>query len=144
QRRRAPWQSRRWRRPDWTATPSTTKTWKRRSSEAGDGGRRRAIGSAAGREGLVVVLLRSVARARLASQVIRRLRRAGVTDARYDATAFSVRFTSDGDDVPTVLPLDGLLAPSRQGRRSRLDGFVAGLLRTRGLPVDFAEARPLL
>ena len=89
-------------------------------------------------------LLRRVARARLASQVIRRLRRAGVAGARYDARAFSIRFTADGDDVPTVLPLDGLLALSRQDRRSRLDGFVAGLLRTRGLPVDFAEARPLL
>jgi hypothetical protein len=92
-------------------------------------------------------LVRRVARARLGSQVIRRLRQAGVGDARYDATAFTVRFTADGDDVPTVLPLDGLLARrsgSRRERRAQVDSFVSGFLRTPGLPGTWAEVRPLL
>jgi len=94
-----------------------------------------------------VGLLRRVARARLASQVIRRLRRAGVRDARYHAATFSVRFTAEGDAVPTVLELDGLLADSsggRQERRARVDRFVAGFLRTPGLPRDWQDVRPLL
>ena len=48
-------------------------------------------------------LLRRFARARLASQVIRRLRRSGVTDARYDARAFTVRFTLAGDPGTPVV-----------------------------------------
>ncbi len=91
--------------------------------------------------------LHRIARARLASQVIRRLRRAGMTDARYDAAAFSVRFTADGDDVPTVMQLGGLLADrsgSRRERRARTDRFVAGFLRTPGVPPDWNTARPLL
>jgi hypothetical protein len=90
---------------------------------------------------------RRVARARLASQVIRRLRRAGVRDARYDAAAFTVRFTADGDDVPTVLPLDGLLtrrSGGRRERRSQIESFVSGFLRAPGLPGDWDEVRPLL
>ena len=66
-----------------------------------------------------MALLRRVARARLASQVIRRLRRAGVSDARYDAGTFSVRFTAAGDDVPTVMELDGLVSEWTTGRRKR-------------------------
>ena len=91
--------------------------------------------------------MRRVARARLASQVIRRLRRAGVRDVRYHAATFSVRFTADGEAVPTVLELDGLLADrsgGRRERRARVDRFVAGLLRTPGLPGDWSEARSLL
>jgi hypothetical protein len=91
--------------------------------------------------------LHRIARARLASQVIRRLRHAGVTNARYDAAAFSVRFTPDGDDVPTIMQLGGLLADrsgSRRQRRARTDRFVAGFLRTPGVPRDWDAARPLL
>lgn len=89
-------------------------------------------------------LFQRAARARLASQVIKRLRRAGVADARYHSATFSVRFTPAGDDVPTVLQLDGLLSPRPGDRRERVDRFVAGFLRHPGLPATWAEARPLL
>ena len=91
--------------------------------------------------------MRRVARARLASQVIRRLRRAGARDVRYHAATFSVRFTADGDAVPSVLELDGLLADRSGGRRerqARVERFVAGFLRTPGLPAGWQEARSLL
>lgn len=90
-------------------------------------------------------LLHRIARARLASQVIRRLRRAGVSDARYQSAAFSVRFTRPGADEPTILPLETLLGPRRQkGRRARLDRFVSGYLDAPGLPTDWATVKPLL
>lgn len=89
-------------------------------------------------------LLRRVARARLAGRVIRRLRRAGITDARYDPHGFQVRFTAAGDDVPTILELAPLLAGRGKGRRQRVDRFVAGLRSAHGLPRTWAEARPLL
>ncbi|MEU7905150.1 hypothetical protein [Actinoplanes sp. NPDC049118] len=89
-------------------------------------------------------LIRRAARARLASQVIRRLRRAGIADARYHSATFSVRFTAAGDDVPTVLRLDSLLAQRGRVRRERIDRFVAGLLRAPGLPASWDAARPLL
>ncbi|MEV4707080.1 hypothetical protein [Actinoplanes sp. NPDC049316] len=82
-------------------------------------------------------LFRSVARARLASQVIRRLRRAGVPDARYHRSTFSVHATRPGDGEPSVLRLDEV-------RRGRVAEFVAGFLRAPGLPATWAEARPLL
>ena len=94
-----------------------------------------------------VGLVRRATRARLASQVIRRLRRAGVTDARYHAATFTVRFTAAGDAEPTVLELGSLLADrsgSRRKRRARVDRFVAGFLRTPGLPPAWADARPLV
>jgi hypothetical protein len=94
-----------------------------------------------------VGLLRRVARVRLASQVIRRLRRAGVADARYHAATFSVRFVPRGEAVPTVLELHGLLADrsgSRRERRARTDHFVAGFLRTPGVPTQWTQAKPLL
>jgi hypothetical protein len=171
--------------------------------------------SGAGR-GIAVGLMRGVARARIANQVIRRLRRAGVRDARYDAATFTVRFLpkragdrespQDAENphaveasrdqtnvphqrhervpedqvkqarqadqtgraeqprdpvkqaqagpaeqaepvVPTVLELAGLLADrsgSRRERRRRVDRFVAGFLRTPGLPDDWDHACPLL
>lgn len=89
-------------------------------------------------------LFRRVARARLASLVIRRLRRAGFADARYHSGTFSVSFTPEGADVPSVLQLDGLLAQRSRGRRRRVDRFVAGFLRNPGLPADWHAARPLL
>jgi hypothetical protein len=94
-----------------------------------------------------VVRVRRIARARLASQVIRRLRRAGMTDVRYDARTFSVRFIAAGDDVPTVMELDGLGSGpriSRRKRRARLDRFVAGFLRTTAVPADWTIASRLL
>ena len=92
-------------------------------------------------------LLRGIARARLASQVIRRLRRAGVTGARYDAVTFAVRFTVAGDAVPTVLELQSLLSDrsgSRRERRARRQRFVAGFVRTPGMPPAWHDAKPLL
>jgi hypothetical protein len=94
-----------------------------------------------------VGLLRRVARARVASQVIRRLRRAGVGDARYDSDTFSVRFAAAGDGAPTVVELAGLLADrsgGRRERRARVDRFVTGFLRTPGVPDDWRQACPLL
>jgi hypothetical protein len=94
-----------------------------------------------------VGLLRGLARARLASRVIRRLRRAGATDARYHAPTFSVRFTAAGDAVPTIVELDGLLSDRSGGRRARQERqerFVAGFLRTPELPPAWPEAGPLL
>lgn len=94
-----------------------------------------------------MALLRRLARVRLASKVIRRLRRAGIADARYDARAFAVRFTPAGQDVPTVIELGDLLADrsgGRRERRARIDRFVAGFLRTPGAPADWNTARPLL
>ena len=89
-------------------------------------------------------LIRSIARARLAGQVIRRLRRAGFPDARYDARGFRIRFTADGDETPTILELAPLLAARGGRRREQVDRFVAGLVRAPRLPLDWAEARPLL
>ncbi|AGL15045.1 hypothetical protein [Actinoplanes sp. N902-109] len=77
------------------------------------------------------------ARARLASRVIKRLRRAGMTDARYHSASFTVRFTRPGDDEPSVVRLTGV-------RRKQVTQFIAGLLRAPGLPATWAEARPLL
>src|SRR4029453_10113652 len=97
--------------------------------------------------GCVVGLVRSFARARLASQVIRRLRRSGVGDARYDARAFAVRFTTDSYDLPTVLPLDVLFAERVRGRRARrhqVERFVAGSGRAPGLPGAWAQGGPVL
>jgi hypothetical protein len=91
-----------------------------------------------------VGLLRRIARARLAGQLIRRLRRAGFTDARYDARGFRVRFTADGDETPTILELAPLLAARGGRRRDQVDRFVAGLVTTNRMPLEWAEAQPLL
>ena len=95
---------------------------------------------------MTVGLLHRIARARLASQVIRRLRQAGVTDARYQSVAFAVRFTRPGADKPTVLPLDPLLAVAkrRRGRRARVSTFVTGYLAEPALPDSWDEVRPML
>ena len=92
-------------------------------------------------------LLRRVARARLAAQVIRRLRRAGITDARYHTRDFEIRFSTAGEDVPTIVQLEPLLAARGRGRRerrARLDAFVAGFLHTPGMPTQWEQAAPLL
>ncbi|WP_430782216.1 hypothetical protein [Actinoplanes sp. G11-F43] len=81
-------------------------------------------------------LLRRIARARLAGRMLRRLRRAGVTDARYLSRPFEIRFTAPGDAEPTILPL----APFLSGRRTP-DDLIAELLR---VPVSWREAAPLL
>src|SRR4051812_7587337 len=85
--------------------------------------------------------MRRVGRARLASQVIKRLRHAGIQDARYDAKAFAVRFTAGSDDVPTVVPLDAL--PVKHSRRQR-DLFVDGFLHAPGMPDRWEDVRSLL
>lgn len=84
-------------------------------------------------------LWQRVARARLAGQVIRRLRSVGVSDVAYDARTFSVRFLPVGHVGPAVLQLDNLAAELSGGRRERrlqvsrfVDGFV-------GIPVPPAE-----
>lgn len=87
-------------------------------------------------------LLQRVRRARLAGQVIRRLHRSGLSDARYDARGFRVRFTADGDE--SILELTPLLAERRGRRREQVDRFVAGLVTTPRLPRAWAEVRPLL
>jgi hypothetical protein len=92
-----------------------------------------------------VGLWRSFARARLASQVIRRLRRSGATEVRYRARDFAVRFSHRGE--PAVMPLDALLATRagrRRDRRAAVDRFVAGFLVRPGLPRRWADVRPLL
>jgi hypothetical protein len=86
--------------------------------------------------------MRRVARARLASQVMRRLRRAGATDVRYHAATFAVSWVVGDQAVPSVLQLDGLLA-ARPGRAAK-DRFVAGILRTPGIPTAWPEVSPLL
>jgi hypothetical protein len=90
---------------------------------------------------------RRVARARLASQVLRRLRRAGVRNARYDWRTFSVQFTPSGHEVPLVLELSGLLADRsgrRRDRRARRNQFVDGFLRSPGVPEAWDQACPRL
>ena len=96
-------------------------------------------------------LLRRVARARLASRVIRQLRYAGVTDAGYDSAAFAVRFRQNGPDGPVVLWLDNLLAElprSRRQRRERVARFVHGFIQIPDLPAQWDEVcsrlRPVL
>jgi hypothetical protein len=88
-----------------------------------------------------VGLLGRLRRARLAARVLRRLRRAGLTDPRYDARAFQVRFTAPGDDVPTIIELGPLLATPG---RHRVDHYVAGLLLAPGLPHTWDAVQPLL
>jgi len=82
-----------------------------------------------------VGLLRRIARARLAGRVLRHLRRAGISGARYHSAAFEVRFTVPGDAEPTIVPLTPLIG------RKDLGVFLAGLLR---VPATWAEAAPLL
>jgi hypothetical protein len=81
-------------------------------------------------------------RVRLAHRVIRRLRRAGARDVRYDARSFTVRYRAPGSEELAVLQLRPLL--NRRIRRRQLTLFVAGLLRTPGLPADWPAAAPLL
>ncbi|GAA1606990.1 hypothetical protein [Actinoplanes couchii] len=85
---------------------------------------------------MAVGLLRRIARARLAGRMLRRLRRAGVTDARYLSRPFEVRFTAPGDSEPTILPL----APFLAGQRS-LDDLIGELLR---VPPVWGDAAPML
>ncbi|BCY06209.1 hypothetical protein [Actinoplanes sp. L3-i22] len=85
-------------------------------------------------------LFHRVARARLASRVLRRLRRAGGTGARYHSAAFEVRFTRPGEDEPIILPLGPLLGRKRRELREYLNG----ILRTGNLPEDWAKAAPML
>lgn len=83
-----------------------------------------------------VGLLRRIARARLAGRVLRRLRRAGVRDARYHAKRREIRFTVPGEDEPTIVPLAPLL-----GRRGAVRDLITELLRE---PPGWDEAAPML
>ncbi len=85
-------------------------------------------------------LFRRAARARLAHRVIRRLRRAGIPGARYSASGFEVWFNVPGDVETSIVPL----APLLGRRRRELDEYLAGVLRTRNLPADWADAAPML
>ena len=87
-------------------------------------------------------LLRRIARARLASQVIRRLRRSGVADAKYDTRTFTIRFAAG--DTATVVPLDALVIDRKQKRRRQIEKFVAGYLVAGGLPKDWQQVCPML
>ena len=92
-------------------------------------------------------LLQRVARARLASRVIRQLRSAGVSDVGYDAGTFSVRFTPVGHDGPAILRLENLLAGldgGRRHRRTQIARFVDGFVRLPELPHTWDEICPRL
>ncbi|HEY4375602.1 MAG TPA: hypothetical protein VGM93_00515 [Acidimicrobiales bacterium] len=115
----------------------------------------------------MVGLLQRLRRARLASRVLKRLRRAGLADSHYDARTFQIRFVTPSEaapseaapseaapgevapgevapgdgNVPTIIELAPLLATP--GRR-RLDEYVAGLLLTPELPHSWSEVKPLL
>src|SRR4051812_10322157 len=121
----------------WTWTSSTTMISKPES-----------FGEPSGRtrpeRGVGLSLAGRVARARLAGQVIRRLRRAGLTDVRYDARSFQVRFTAGGDEESTIIELGPLLATAGKKRREQVGRFVAGLLLAPGLPQDWFQVQPLL
>lgn len=92
-------------------------------------------------------LLQRVARARLASRVIRRLRSAGVSDAGYDAATFSVRFRPVGRASPAVMHLDNLLAElggRRRERRAQIARFVDGFARVPEVPTEWQHVCPRL
>lgn len=92
-------------------------------------------------------LLQRVARARLASQVIRRLRSVGVSGAGYDASTFSVRFHPPDLPGPVVLQLDNLLAElagGRKRRRTQVARFVDGFLQVPDLPFAWEQVCPRL
>jgi hypothetical protein len=91
-----------------------------------------------------VGLLRRFARGRLAGQVIRRLRRAGLAEIRYDARLFQVRFTAAVDEMPTIIELAPLFATPGKSRKAQVDRYVAGLLLAPGLPQSWPEVKPLL
>ena len=67
-----------------------------------------------------------------------------MSHVRYDSHGFQVRFTADGDDVPTILELAPLLADRGRRRREQIDQFVASLTSVAGVPRTWAQARPLL
>lgn len=83
-------------------------------------------------------LLRRLARARLASRAVRRLRKAGFTEVGYDARAFHVRFTATGQDEPTILDL----APLLSRKKAYIDSYVSGLKDP--VPSTWEQARLLL
>ena len=94
-----------------------------------------------------VSLVRRFARARLAGQVIRRLRRAGVAEAGYDAATFSVRFRPVGHDGAAIMSLEillGELTGPRRERRARVDAFVDGFIRLPDVPGTWEQACPRL
>jgi hypothetical protein len=94
-----------------------------------------------------VGVVRRFARARLASRVIRRLRRSGVAEARYDAASFAVVYRPVGHHGHAVMSLDGLLAElsgSRRDRQAMIARFVDGFVTLPELPATWNEACPRL
>jgi hypothetical protein len=83
-------------------------------------------------------LLRRLARARLASRAVRRLRKAGFTEVRYDARAFHVRFTTNVGSEPTILDLTPLLSH----KKADIGSYISGLQDP--VPATWQQARPLL
>ena len=78
----------------------------------------------------------------LAKRVVKRLRRHGIRDARFDPGEFTVQY--DG----AVLYLENLhaeiCAESRPQRRARVHAFVDALVRTPETPSEWSRARQLL
>ncbi len=88
-------------------------------------------------------LLQRYARARLASQAVRRLRKAGAQAVRYDTKAFQVRFTANVHNEPAIVDLAPLLATPRRGRKKRVKAYISGLMAD-PIPATWPEARTLL
>ncbi|MBL7256096.1 hypothetical protein JKJ07_17510 [Actinoplanes sp. LDG1-01] len=74
---------------------------------------------------------------------MRRLRRAGCTEVRYDSRAFQVRFTPNVEKQPAILDLAPLLRGPRKGRKRRIQAYISGLSPD-PIPRDWQAARPLL
>ena len=83
--------------------------------------------------------MRRLARVRLATQVVRQLRKAGFKAVRYDARAFEVRFAPNIQQEPSIIDLAPLLAKSRKQVKSYLSGLTAN-----PVPPTWQLAQPLL
>ncbi|WP_250009117.1 hypothetical protein [Actinoplanes sp. M2I2] len=84
-------------------------------------------------------LLRRLARVRLATQVVRRLRKSGFKAVRYDARTFQVRFAPTVHQEPEIVDL----APLAELRRKQIRAYIAGLI-ANPIPPTWQQAKPLL
>ncbi|MCY1141702.1 hypothetical protein OWR29_27205 [Actinoplanes sp. Pm04-4] len=78
-------------------------------------------------------------RVRLATRVVRRLRKAGFKAVRYDARAFQVRFAPNAEQEPSIVDLAPLLTQSRKQVKSYLSALTAD-----PVPATWQLAEPLL